>query len=789
MSGAPKRHPLSRTEPSPESSMAVSFTSSSLALANWGFSVGDIAVLAGAGRKAGTWLFAQFKDRTLLDWMGIDLDAVLRRKGLCDTAELHERWDKKITLMKNNQKTPIVSKGGTKVPVIEDMGRFTWLMTLITAALDAAMQKSTLHELLVKFLLKLFEEKKSGEEFLRIEASQHIQGWLSAACVRSIALKARKSWDDQGTNQQHQAGFIPPAELEGIYHFLLWLVCGDMNIYHTPSTDIFCLAAILENLGLKIKTSLNKNEVFDEADVAVVWSNQLAPTAVVRSHPKFRPGMRIPLSHMEEVASLFPRSDERNKLRTLFKLGMEAVEADGVSLHAVAAEDNLPRVKGSPFLDSEQDISYEIRLTSREKIPRLTDDVSRLAGWLLPVESPAACTRLLRIIEELEKSHQEKHNVHTLAFALDSSEQNSRSYGAQHDYDYGDALNYLQAFFLGYWYQLLHPLLDTTLLESEEGFGSWSWADLMCLDFIREIVHTRMHQRTKHGKRYFMYRYEIMKLTAYLFGGAEIGQIRRAAYGAVGVIGKIPVLYSSLTYGHPKNFGKFSLLDIDASFIPSTDCGIVLPGVATDARFIKSNEILNRDSVVQTQLLANVKIEDVVTRDGGEEDFTMHIEPDWNNDSQTCVVVYRHKGRIVTRVNPRKIDFALARHMLGNVEPDEEGEPSTEDDNSPPYRMPHECEILPLSCFQGGRPVQPNEELQEIGEHVPGYVFKPIVLELAGTTDGLMNAFVCIACLYEGWDVAKSLEVISTQAQFQSALGRFVKVLVVMPARSLTVGR
>jgi hypothetical protein len=71
------------------------------------------------------------------------------------------------------------------------MGRFTWTMTLITAALDAAMQKSTMHELLVRFLLKIFEDNKSGEEFLKNEAAQHIQGWLSAACVRSIALRAR----------------------------------------------------------------------------------------------------------------------------------------------------------------------------------------------------------------------------------------------------------------------------------------------------------------------------------------------------------------------------------------------------------------------------------------------------------------------------------------------------------------------------------------------------------------------------------------------------------------------
>jgi hypothetical protein len=422
MSSRPKSILSEENLQTDKSSMAVSFFGSSLALANWGFSVGDIAVIAGAGRKAGTWMFAQFKDRNLLDWMNIDVDAVLVRKGLCATTELHDRWDTKITLIQNGQKKPIFSsRGGTKVPVIENMGRFTWLMTLITAALDATMQKSTMHELLVRFLLKLFEENRSGEEFLKNEAALHIQGWLSAACVRSIALKARNLWDDIEKREQHQPGYIPHAELDGVYHFLVWLVAGDHNVYRTPSTDIFCLAVLLENLGLKIKTTLDKKEVFDESDVVIVWSDQLAPTACVRAHPKFRPGMRIPLSHMEEVASLFPRNKDRNKLRGLFEMGMKAVQYDGISLQPAAFEENLPRVKGSPFLESEQDLYYQIRITSREKIPRLGGDTNRFSGWLLPTESPAACARLAHIIIELNQSSNEEHNVQTLALLWTTS--------------------------------------------------------------------------------------------------------------------------------------------------------------------------------------------------------------------------------------------------------------------------------------------------------------------------------------------------------------------------------
>jgi hypothetical protein len=381
----------------------------------------------------------------------------------------------------------------------------------------------------------------------------------------------------------------------------------------------------------------------------------------------------------------------------------------------------------------------------------------------------------VEIIEGLSQSSGEEQNVHALAFSLDNQQENSRSFGLKTDYDYGDALIHLQAYFLGYWYKLLLPLLDTSQLESQEGFGSWSWSDLECLDFIREMVRTRMHQRTKSGKRVFLYRHEVMKLAAYLFGGAEIGQIRRAMYGSVGIIGKIPVLYSSLVRGRPENFGKFSLLDIDASAIPSSDNGIVMPGDAKAARFLKSTEVLNRSTAILPQMLQDVQVETLIKANVGEEDFTLHIEPDWYNDSQTCIVVYRHKGRVITRANPRQIDLALARHNF-----DKEGEEvvATCDDNSPPYKPPTDCEIVQLSAFQGGRPVEPEDQLIEIADHVPGYVFKPVVLQTAG----LINAFLCISCLYEGWERKSRLAVISTQDDFDAAVSRFAKVVVIMPA-------
>ncbi|KAL8754100.1 MAG: hypothetical protein Q9184_005222 [Pyrenodesmia sp. 2 TL-2023] len=229
---------------------SLSFDSGSVTLATWGFSAGDIALIAGAGRKAGTWLMARFKDRALLDLMNVDIDTVFKRKGLFETADLHKRWDQKFTLYKNGQRTSFST-----------------------------------------------------------------------------------------------------AELNGVIHFLYWLIHDDSKLYSTASTDIFSLAIVLQELGMKIKPLETRDSSdIDESEVIVAWSDNIAPTALIKKQRVFRPGMRIPLSHMEEVASLFPGNVDRNRMRSYFELGMGAVKKDGLRLRP-CSDDSPPRVKGSPFLE------------------------------------------------------------------------------------------------------------------------------------------------------------------------------------------------------------------------------------------------------------------------------------------------------------------------------------------------------------------------------------------------------------------------------------------------------
>ena len=42
-----------------------------------------------------------------------------------------------------------------------------------------------------------------------------------------------------------------------------------------------------------------------------------------------------------------------------------------------------------------------------------------------------------------------------------------------------------------------------------------------------------------------------------------------------------------------------------------------------------------------------------------DEDFTSHIEPDWDNDVQACNIVFRYRGRIIRRFSPLQMEIAL----------------------------------------------------------------------------------------------------------------------------------
>ena len=75
--------------------MAVTFSAGDFA--SWGISLGDVAVLAGAGRAIGTWVMNSVKDQGLLHFMRVEPEDLIPRKGLIEPVALLKRWDVRLT--------------------------------------------------------------------------------------------------------------------------------------------------------------------------------------------------------------------------------------------------------------------------------------------------------------------------------------------------------------------------------------------------------------------------------------------------------------------------------------------------------------------------------------------------------------------------------------------------------------------------------------------------------------------------------------------------------------------
>ena len=742
--------------------MAVSFTSGSLALANWGFGAGDLAVLAAAGRHMGNWLMANRKDRSLFEFLGVDVENVILRKGLIDVNELHNRWDIKIDLLKNGRKVRIEHQGKNTAPVVENMDKFTWLMTLIIAALDAALSQKNLYMVATQLMLKMFEEAQSGLEFVEHEAPQHIQGWRSAACVRSISLKARQIWDRLAVERIHWPGWIPGEDCSEVVRLFTWIFAGSGVHFHTTSGDAYSLGLLLNELGLDMLVSDKMiDPCIHEGRIHIILGQ--CPTLSqqkMASEVRKRQCMMVPLGSMEECVSLWPGEGAlTNDLRQSFVDGMKAIRTDGITL-VPFYDSQVPYSGGSPFDQETIDFWYGFNCPSFKVIPRLGPDENKLVNKCLAVQTPAAVLG----IEQLSDRWPPKYTEHLLlCFESGHSTMTFETLLP----GLGEYFAQLQVFVLGYYYALFRPLLDVTELAVNECYGAWRWYDMNLFTLVGRLIQSRHFRRVgpKNSiKLYFLTRHDVLRLAAVLFAGASSEQVDDFKVGTLGVIGKLSLVNSSLLGAAttPRDIGRFHLMDIDATCLPASAGGIVqaAPTRPLTSSFAQSSLRMCFDDA-QPYLT--------------EMDFTTHIEPDWERDAQTCFLVYRHRGRVVHRFNPRQIEIMLWRAGLkatvifpiSNIVPGNEDEQIECD--------PKELKVITVQLqeFHGGHLVQP--KLTSVGPEegqrnlIRGYeqgeeADKGQAQTLLIPTQDCPRAWTCIKAMYEGWHGSETLKFLTFPA-------------------------
>lgn len=510
------------------------------------------------------------------------------------------------------------------------MDAFTWFMLLLVGCLEATTSHSCCTTVVRGFLMELLGENP-GVEYLERELPVHIQGWSSAACVRNITHKAQSIWGRLGGEGRHLPGLIPDNEAKELIRLFKWVAAGphESRQYLTSSTDAVCVAAILEEIGLDLLTTNTALELLDEPRITVRLDVSFVPTDPERQMliSRGRRGMRIPLGYMPEAVSIWPgNKDGNNNRRLLFENGMWA-----------AREIRLKPRHGNYCLDTE-DFDGAFTMGPPEALAqeheRVDSDVFRLANTFLLALTRRAVGYLGDLIRGWDGDV--TGCIHDLEELSPRNEHLNR-------------LAQLQTFMMGYYYQLLLQLVDTSQLSSPEAFGSWGWYDTEFLGLAKEICQSR-----KSSPAELLHKYEVMKLIGYLFAGVTFQQTREFRWRPpiVGVIGKLCLVYSSLMGDNdtPAKAGRFWLLDIDTTWIPSLPSGLIIAGRSPNKTTRMVEESVPSAAVdVATSTTASLK------------DFTSHIEPDWDNDVQQCLVAFRHEGRLVQRLSPLRCDTAITR--------------------------------------------------------------------------------------------------------------------------------
>ncbi|KAJ8611892.1 hypothetical protein MRB53_037688 [Persea americana] len=632
-------------------------------LTGWGLSAGDVIALAGAGRGIITWLTSDARDNGLLEFLKVTQQDLRLRKGLLDPVALNERWSQHIRIFHNGR--PEDHYAYQPSDQLENVCRFTWMMTLIVAALDASMSNSLLQTVIVDFSTQLFIDAVLATDYLQHEIPEHINGWRSAATTRSITFSARIIWENLEKQESHHLpGFIPANEHHEIVRFLLWLTKGDEMTMTTNSSDVHSLARTLSEIGFDLLRTSISDTVLPPGQLqggclliySDAWTADRSDPAMIA-----RPGMRIPLatlSSMAEVISLWPEpQDQHDDLRLLFTQGQDA-----------ASHLNFTACQHYADHNDERDILLQVSSDVPGDICYLQWDHNRPDSNLWRVLSQTTlqpyCPHVRRRLEPIMSTWSAESVEDITAFLLKHASLSKAApiFFSRHPVmirQRDRAWEQLRSFLLGYYYGAFAKMMDTSKLRIREGFGSWSWDDRRFFEVIASFASCKESHRDKQDvkqqHKVFYWRHNVLKVAAYLFAGAEPDQLQDDFRGVAGVAAKLIILTPGLLgeADTPFKIAKFHLLDIDPTSIPCNQRGWIRPA-PQDYGTYKTRTI---DSPSRIESFAAIST---------EPDFTAHIEPAWKYDKTFCHVVYRHQGRIIYRTDALHAEATVLNWWAGD---------------------------------------------------------------------------------------------------------------------------
>lgn len=199
--------------------MALSFALGSSQLMQAGASLSDVALILNFGRRVGNWLRVAGNDEELLDSIGEDPGAVLKRRGLVDVTLMETKWSQHEFMYQghHHRTSPDLRQSAhTEGRAVEDskpsskkksqseaakhprmktkqargfnssLSSFSWLMTTIVTALDLCLPSSEIQGLLTRVYRRVLNGDQELEDSLRILLPVNIESWRSTGCIKNM---------------------------------------------------------------------------------------------------------------------------------------------------------------------------------------------------------------------------------------------------------------------------------------------------------------------------------------------------------------------------------------------------------------------------------------------------------------------------------------------------------------------------------------------------------------------------------------------------------------------------
>ncbi|KAF4454149.1 hypothetical protein F53441_3284 [Fusarium austroafricanum] len=621
-----------------------------------GLSISDVATLFSLSKQYGNWLSTASGDKDLLELLDQDEMDVLRRGGLIDTARFNKRWGSELVIFANGQSQTF--RGEKAEKALEPLGQLSATLVCIVAALDAFCSTDLVKSVIRSTLLEVLAPAEYGEDIVTSQYTQRINSWRSSATVRGMSAEARRIRKDLIHREAVFPGLMPPGDLPHMVSFLVWLLTDKSDSHTTQSSDVAGVAWCLSRIGIEVLGVCGPNMLPSEAPIQLQYNPDAA--WVMSQQPMRRPldvylsrqaCTTVSLGSPNESLTKFPIDQmTANRCRSAWDKGQRAAAS-------IACRPWAPQIPWRSMVEGRdiEYIFYDVRDGAYGRVGTEIYNLVSLLGFavntetcdalaqVLEPEAPDVLGRLERIVDRfvdysIEDPELEVHII--------------------------NAYTVLQAFFMGYYYGIFLPLVDTSMLGLPVVEGGWGFRSNKFFYKMASIYGNKSYPRLSNG-RCIPREAVIDILSALLLGNYQeiSADNKKPVYSrnawCIGVVNKRALL----TYGvlrpcvTSRDVGRFMLVDADVSSIPVGSDGLIRPGVS---------ESLKLDCLtLSSRHLSPLQQSDMFGPDSKlQEDVTFHMEPDWDGDSTTMLLCVRYKGRRVQTINPATADLNFLRSLV-----------------------------------------------------------------------------------------------------------------------------